>query len=341
MPRHLGIRSSLALTLLCSSTYAAGPSDSARGAARRLGGEGLEAYDKGDFEVALDKLNRAYEVVKIPSVGLWSARAMVKRGLLVQASERYLEISRVAIDKADKTQVNAQNDAVRERNDLLPRVPQLTIAAPGMDPETSEVTLDGERIAPALLGVASPVNPGEHRVLLKVNGEESWEIVTLRESESRKINLHLPSDTSAAPAPLPDASGTSAQSPTAKVIPTSLPPPSPEPRGRTQRSIGWVTLAVGGAGIATGTVAGLLALSRKSNMVGEGCTSEGHCYTDQEPDLNRYNLMRSVSTVGFIVGGVGLAAGATLLFTAPRETKTGSSVSGYVGVGSMGLVGSF
>jgi hypothetical protein len=40
---------------------------------------------------ASDKLVKAYHLLKVPSFGLWSARALEKRGLLLEALARYLE----------------------------------------------------------------------------------------------------------------------------------------------------------------------------------------------------------------------------------------------------------
>jgi hypothetical protein len=51
-----------------------------------------------------------------------------------------------------------------------------------------------------------------------------------------------------------------------------------------------------------------------------------------------------VSTVGYIVGGVGIAAGTTLLLTAPRSSTTSAqarSVNLWVGPASVGLLGAF
>lgn len=340
MLHRTALCSLLSLTLVCSPAVAAGPSDSARGAARQLGSEGLQAYDQGNFAVALDKLDRAYAVMKVPTVGLWSARAMVKKGLLVQASERYLETSRLEVGKSDKAQMSAQRDALRERNELLPRIPQLTILVPGVDAETSEVTLDGERVAPALIGVASPVNPGEHRVGLRFNGEETWQAVSLRESEARQVTLRLPGDAKAGPAHTPHPIAANGRALDASSTSASRQSAPKDPVGKTQRTIGWIAVAFGGAGVAVGSVSGLLAMGRKSELDDRGCTG-GHCYDDQASDLSGYRSMRTLSTVGFVVGGVGLATGAALVLSAPQQTKTGSSVSGYVGLGSLGLAGSF
>ena len=68
-----------------------------RGLTLQLGYEGVAAYQKGDYVSARDKLERAYRVVRAPSLGLWSARALEKSGKLVEASERYLEVTRLEV----------------------------------------------------------------------------------------------------------------------------------------------------------------------------------------------------------------------------------------------------
>jgi Tfp pilus assembly protein PilF len=110
-------------------------------AARALGREGLDALDKKDFATALDRLQRAYQVVKAPSLAPWSARALEKNGKLVEAAERYLEATRLEATSGDlATQKQARIDAASEREALLPRIPQLTLHAPSSD---VEVAIDG------------------------------------------------------------------------------------------------------------------------------------------------------------------------------------------------------
>jgi uncharacterized protein HemY len=61
-----------------------------RFAVRKLGDAGVSAYRAGDYESASEKLEKAYELMPVPSLGLWSARALVQRGSWTQAAERYL-----------------------------------------------------------------------------------------------------------------------------------------------------------------------------------------------------------------------------------------------------------
>jgi hypothetical protein len=50
-----------------------------------------------------------------------------------------------------------------------------------------------------------------------------------------------------------------------------------------------------------------------------------------------YNALRTASMVGFIVGGIGIAAGTTLVLTSPSQNQVGL----YVTPNSAGLHGVF
>ena len=53
-------------------------------------------------------------------------------------------------------------------------------------------------------------------------------------------------------------------------------------------------------------------------------------------------LLMVVACVSFLViGGVGAAAGAVLLLTAPEEKQSGPTVQAWLGAGSAGVKGSF
>jgi serine/threonine-protein kinase len=118
-----------------------------------------------------------------------------------------------------------------------------------------------------------------------------------------------------APAPAPPPA------PNATRTPEEPPPPvtSDSSAGDTQR---WIGLAVGGAGVvgvALGTVFGLDAKSKLDD-------SGAHCGAGNVCDAAGVELRDDAigagtrSTIAFVVGGVMLAAGVILYFTAPRST---------------------
>ena len=88
------------------------------------------------------------------------------------------------------------------------------------------------------------------------------------------------------------------------------------PAGTTQRTLGFVGLGVGAVGVGVGAVAGVLVLSQRSDLDADpGCPSR--CADADAVDA--FNTKRHVSTIGFVIGGVALAAGAVALLTAPRS----------------------
>ena len=57
-----------------------GSDEAARAAARLLGTSGVEAFQNGQYAAATESLEKAYQVLRAPSLGLWSARALAKDG---------------------------------------------------------------------------------------------------------------------------------------------------------------------------------------------------------------------------------------------------------------------
>jgi hypothetical protein len=107
--------------------------------------------------------------------------------------------------------------------------------------------------------------------------------------------------------------------------------------GGAQTTVGWVGIVVGGVGIATGAVAGVLAIGKHSTLASE-------CPADcKQSDIDSYHAIGALSTVGFIAGGVLAGAGLVLILTAPPRTSSpaATTVTPYIGFGSFGAFGSF
>src|SRR5688572_10915705 len=143
MGRTLAIRLLAMTILLAPRVWPAPVDEGTRAAARELGYEGVELFQKGDFAAASERLERAYQVLRVPTIGLWSARALAKLGKLVEASERYLEIGRLELGGEVAVQEQAQRDAARERDDLSKRIPSLIVRLRDADGASAKVTIDG------------------------------------------------------------------------------------------------------------------------------------------------------------------------------------------------------
>ena len=160
--------SCLVVAALWTTSAHAEVTDASRAAARELGYAGVESYQAGNYQVAYDKLDKAYQVLDVPSLGLWSARALIKLNRWVEAAERLRQVLRLAPQGGEAdVQQQSLHDAKRELEALTPRIPSLVIQVEGSPSGGAQVTLDGDIVAAALLGEPLPTNPGRHAVVVQ------------------------------------------------------------------------------------------------------------------------------------------------------------------------------
>ena len=298
----------LSLVLLCTAlagNAVAEQDDAAtRSAGRKLAQDGVALLQQGKAEQASAKLEKAYELLQVPSVALWSGRALAARGYLVEASERFVEASRLTGFKGDQqVQLQAQQEAAHELETLTPRIPTLVIlVAPGAS-ERPTVTLDGKTVPTALLGEEQPVNPGAHEIKLALGAKQATRRVTLTEAEKKRESVSFDA--------APSAATGSAEAPATEPAPTQNEPTKPGPN----HTLAYVALAAGGVGLIVGGVTGGLALSKHGSLQDGGQCAGDKCLPGARSDIDSLNTLRTVSTVGFIAGGVLAATGVVLLVT--------------------------
>src|SRR5688572_20012435 len=104
--------------------------------ARALGYSGVRAYGDGRYVEASEQLEQSLSLLPVPSLGLWSARALVKLGKLVEAERRYRAVVKMRL-AADDSQVQhaARETAQAELLELLPRIPSVRVQILGAAPE--------------------------------------------------------------------------------------------------------------------------------------------------------------------------------------------------------------
>jgi hypothetical protein len=360
----------LATAMVWSGTAYA-TDDSAKGAARELANEAKSDFDAGKFEEAGSKFQRAYEIAKVPTLAVWAARALVKRGKLVAASELYRQAALLAPNDlwVGDAQQQAQADAEKELGELQPRIPKLRIRVEGAAGYDVDLTVDGARMAAALLGIDLPTDPGRRHIVGKRGTDLLEQTVDLAEGERKeavmKFNAAAPAVAlpakSAEVLPAPSGMVQPAASPRAEnAAPAgSAPAPAPEVRrdgltttpvptvtersssasnsGSAQRTWGWAVAGVGAAGLLTGIVTGIAVMANTS--LRNDCPN-GACAPSKSGSVDTYNLMRNISTAGFIVGGVGAAVGVSLLLWTPRH-ESDSRMALWLGPSSAGVKGAF
>jgi len=339
------------LTLATTAPASAEPDASTRAAARNIATAGALALEQGDVEVATQKLTKAYELLQVPSIALWLARALAKRGQLVEAAEHYIQAGRLSPSQGSEqaVQEQAQKDAARELSEITPRIPKLVITIEGAKPDEVTLSVDGKPLSTALLGEEQPLNPGAHAIRGSRTGEVVQQPVTLTEGQAQTLVLHF--QTRAATSPLAPAAA--APAPAAATVPAATPAPvAPPPTtdSATQSSSGgsktlaYVAFAVGGAALVTGGITGGLALSKRSALDDNPACEDGKCSSSIQPDIDSFRTMRTVSTVGFVAGGVLAGAGVVLWLTSGSgqdDTRDQARIGVRFAPNAVSLTGSF
>jgi hypothetical protein len=323
----------LLVGLLLAHASASAQSAGDRATARALAYEGQAAFDGGDYAVAEDRFARADALVHAPTLLLALARSQVKLGKLVQAYENYQRIIREKVPAGSPDVfTTAYEAAQQEVEQIRARLGWVTIVVKG--PEDPEVILDDKTPVPkAALGVKRAVNPGDHT--LKASAPRFAAKKTdfhVGEGEAVAVTVTLSGKAAT-------SQGSGIRDPRSGAAGAEADAQAGASSGKT---IAYIALGIGAAGVITGTVTGLIAMS-KHNELSDVCLN-GRCPPEHQDTLDGFHLMGNVSTIGFILGGVGAAAGLTLLLTAPsdpEEPASGSNVSLRAGFGSILVRASF
>jgi hypothetical protein len=282
-------------------------------AAEALFNKGVADMDAGKYDTACPALAESQRLDPRPGTLFAQADCNAKAGKIATAVALYEDYQRsiasqtpaVKAKHADRLKIaRAQIDKLR------PAVPSLTLVLPASAPRDAHVRRDGIDLSAAALGVALPVDPGEHVVTVEANGRRpSEQRFTLERGQQKTVELTL------------GGAAAAGETPPAVATKTAPPPaeaPAPKP-GQAQRIAGFAVGGVGGAMLLVGAITGGLTLAKKStinaNCNGTSCNHEGKLAAD------RAKTTGLVSTIGFSVGAAGLVTGAVLLLTAPKKTE--------------------
>lgn len=298
-----------AFVLLLASTSAwAEPSAAQKETARSLMAEGRELRDKGDLEAALKRFNAADAIMGVPTTGFEIAATQVSLGRLVEAREtlrRLLGMPQSASDPEPFNEARAKARALDQQ--LQQRIAALRFVVSGTNSDV-ELRVDGETLPQAVQGLPFRVNPGKHQVVARSSGREVERNIEAGEGETISVTLAF----EAAPAPEP------APVVTPPKRAKAAPPPAPaEARGIP--ALTYVAGGIGVAGLVVGGITGVSAVSHK-NAAQKNCVN-AKCPPSTWSELDKASSMATVSTIGFVVGAVGLAVGVGSLLVSGKEPQ--------------------
>ncbi len=285
----------------------------------------LQDPDGARYEEAYREFKTAYAASPswkiLGNLGI-AAFKLERDGEAIDAFSKYLAEGGSQIDSDERAQFERDLQALRTA------VGRLTIESdpPGATVLDERIPATGQpilnRYGPLAQATVLGLHPGHHRITAKLAGYQDV-VVELdlepRQQLSHTLKFQKAGNTGGKPA-----------------------------AGSGMRTASYVALGVGVVGVGLGTVFGLSAKSKydKGNEFCPAfpCSLSGQQARSREQLGKDGDSAKTLSMVGFIAGGVGLAAGATLFILSGKKTEepaAQASITPWVGLGSLGLTGSF
>lgn len=296
----------LTLTWLTTARLAHAQADEVTAAAQF--NLGLAEMEAGRYEAACPALAESYRLDPKAGALFTLAECEAKWGRVASATAHYDDyVNKLARMTPQQRAVQAERERItmKQLEVLRPQVPHLTLALPVQaSPTNLVIKRNGVVVGAPSLGVALPIDPGEHVIVVeRADGgdTERTEVkVTIALGEHKRIELEVPRERVRPPT---RAAST----------------PSASTSEGSRKTLAF--FAFGAAGVATiaGGITGALVIQKKSvideHCVGLACDAEGLSAANDASTLG------AISTVSFIVAGVALAAGVVLLVTTPSKTR--------------------
>jgi len=322
---RIPLLSVLAFCLLSASASpvwaAKGPQDEAR----VKGEQGIALFNESKWDEAFASFEEADRLYHAPTLVLFMAHCRRNQGKLLEAEALYERVANEELPaKAPAQFKQAQETARSELSGLKTRIGSLELHLEGPGADKATVNLDGAAISVDALASGKRLNPGDHEIVVESEGAKpEKKAVHLGEGEVRKlsITLHAP--------------------------PSSPPLRTTEPAPKGSLAPAAIAFATGGVGIGLGTVTGIMAMSKISDIELR-CRPDGHCPATDQPEADKAQTLITLSTIGFVAGGVALATGTVLAILRPGgsktdkdEKKSDTAIQVDVGPGSLFLRGRF
>jgi len=307
---------------------------------------------RGDCASAIPLFQKAHELY--PS-GLGSLRNLAEceqaLGHFASARRTWLELGRALLTNDDRKYAGWAQDADQAAAALLPKVASLTIDVTVVTPSGEtlpttgiDMTLNGEAVAPNLVGVLLERDPGTYvvRVTEVGLGAPQEETVQLRPGESKRVSLQVVAS------PEPRAADLGAPP---AAIETAPAPPAPATHGpprSADRKAAWIALGVGAAGL-VGMGVSLIVRQDALNEVRSNCpqfdtgscgaSSQAAVQSAVQSAVNRGHTASTFVNVFGAVAVVGAIGGVVLLAT--KHSQGGARAALVLSPAGLSTMGRF
>jgi hypothetical protein len=300
-----------------------GPSNKAKDVAQKVYEQGVDHYRAGRWLEALAAFRASYEMVPSPNSHLMIARTLRDHGELVDSYAEYEKVLAEASAAADgdARYDGAARAARAERSELRGRLTLVTLQL-NEPPADVRITIGQRAIERNDWAAPVPVLPGRITVRATASGREDW---VQQELAVPGSELVLSIDFSTPPSSVLERRRGSPPE-RAAVPPMRFPgdssvdiprQPDRSPRREPNRTAAWVAFGVGGAGLATFTLFGIINQSRYDDLQRE-CPG-GHCPAGRADEIDRGRQSQVIANIGFGTALLGGTLGFVLLANANAD----------------------
>ena len=283
---------------------------------------------KGDYANACPKLARSQQLDPAAGTLLNLGSCYEHAGKSASAWASYKQAAAAARNLGQTDREKFARDRAQAIEPNLGSIKIVTSGSTtGMD-----VKLDGAAIDSAELGIAIPVDAGSHRIEASATGKKKFQTaVDVKDGTKSEVAIpELEKETSSTATPNPKTD----PKPLVDLGTGNQPPPpaaEPTPKKGPWIAVGIGGMAVGAAGIAIGSIFGVMALDTKSSLDVMCGTLHDACPPNQKSAIDELNGRATVSTIALVAGGVLFAVGGTVL----AITVLGGKSKTRVGLGTI------
>lgn len=320
-----------ALSALMAVPATASASDPA--SAQMLFDEARRLMNEQKWAEACPKLEESQRLDPAGGTALHLAVCREHEGKIATAWALYRDALSLAKRDGRRDRAKAAQERIDALGPMLPRM-KLNVAAKAAALAKLTITRDDVEMSRALWGESLPVDPGRFTLVARAPGKRVFTTVVHIAKLPGVTTIDIP-------ALEDDATPDSSPAPS---HPHASDPSSSADTGSTQRVIAYSVGGLGIVGLAIGSVYGAMSIGNRATVRVQCrppefklCTPVG--FEAGESALRNGNM----STGAFVVGGLLVAGGLALYFTAPSSPRGGVALTPTVGPGtaSLDLTGRF